>query len=435
MSLLVVHLPPHPRWHPARAQTPVAHAAASVAELDFVYSQDGQTVTERGRAAPSVLPGLRSGTTQVVAVLSECALSWHRLLLPKAPPARLRQALIGQIEDHLLDEPQALHLALAPGLRGGDTGWVVATDRPWLAAQLEALGQAGVTIDRIVPVAAPQSPPVAHLETRDESVDGYALSGFDTGMGPADDPPLSLTWAHADGVLQWPLVGTAAHTFRPEMLDGARCTATPAASLGAEHWLGGPVPVLNTAERWLAAARGPWNLRQFELAPRHRGAAWLRQVWQTATSPAWRPVRWGVAVLAGLQIVGLNVQAWQAQHQLRDLRSSMTQVLTSTHPQVRAILDAPIQMARETDVLRAVAGQAGDSDLERLMQAAAAAWPEGLALDGLRFEPGHLSLQAAGLGSEQASALQSRLQTAGWRAQAREGELQLWPAGPAGGAR
>ena len=44
-----------------------------------------------------------------------------------------------------------------------------------------------------------------------------------------------------------------------------------------------------------------------------------------------------------------------------------------THPQVRAVLDAPLQMARENDLLRASAGRPGDTDLEPLLQAAATA--------------------------------------------------------------
>lgn len=434
MSLLVLHLPPHPRWHPARGETAATEAETSVAEVDFVYSDDGRAVTERGRVAPALLPGLRRGTTQVVAVLGECALAWHRITLPKAPAARLRQALVGLMEERLLDEPQALHLALSPGLRAGDTGWVAATDRPWLAGQLDALARAGVEVDRIVPVAAPQAAPAAHFETRDESADGYAGSGFDAGgMGPAEDPPLSLTWAHAEGVLQWPLAGPGSPAVRPELLEDARCTATPAAALAAERWLGRPLAVHSSAERWLAAAHGEWDLRQFEFASRHRAAAWLKQAWLTGRSPAWRPARWGLALLVAVQIVGLNTQAWQAQRQLRTLRDQMTALLRTTHPQVRAILDAPVQMARETEALRAAAGQVDDADLERLMQAAAAVWPDGVGVDALRYEPGHLILAAAALGADQVQALQQQLRDAGWRAEARAGELQLWPG--SGGAR
>lgn len=429
MSLLVVHLPPHPRWHPTRAETATAEASASVAEVEFVYSDDGRSVLEQGRAAPMLLPGLRRGTTQVVAVLSECALAWHRITLPKAPAARLRQALIGLIEERLLDDPQALHFALAPGLRPGDTGWIVATDRPWLAAQLEALADAGVAVDRIVPVSAPGSPATVHFETRDESADGYAASGFDAGgMGPAEDPPLSLTWSHADGVLQWPLTGTTAQSVRPERFEDAVYTATPAASHAAERWIGRPVAMRSTAERWLLASQGDWNLRQFEFAPRHRLGTVLRHAWQAWNGPTWRPVRWGLALLVLVQVVGLNVQAWQARHHLTALRAQMDSVLRSAHPQVRAILDAPVQMTRETDALRAAAGEIGDRDLERLLQTAATAWPDGVVVDTLRYEPGHLTLEAAGLGPAQATALQRQLQEAGWRSEAQPGSLALWPA-------
>ena len=39
------------------------------------------------------------------------------------------------------------------------------------------------------------------------------------------------------------------------------------------------------------------------------------------------------------------------------------------------MLDAPVQMRRETEALRAAAGKAGDTDLEPMLQAAASAWP------------------------------------------------------------
>ena len=69
MSLLIVHLPPHPRWHPARVQTPASEAEASVAEVDFVFSEDGQHVDERGRVAPALLPGLLDSYEQVYAAI------------------------------------------------------------------------------------------------------------------------------------------------------------------------------------------------------------------------------------------------------------------------------------------------------------------------------------------------------------------------------
>ncbi|MEO8296643.1 MAG: type II secretion system protein GspL, partial [Burkholderiales bacterium] len=325
MALVVIHLPPRPRLHPARAQTPATQAQESVAELEFVYSADGTALTERGTAAPALLPGLRSSATQVVAVLGEAALSWHRVTLPRAPAARLRLALTGLLEDELLDEPQALHLALEPGARAGTPCWVAVADRPWLAEQLAVLETAGIEVDRIVPVAPPQSPGHAHLESQDESIDAYAQTTI-AGLS------LSITWAHADGVLQLPLSGSAAPELMPQPLpEGSRVTATPTAALEAERWFGERVPILSTAERWLEATRSDWNLRQFELAPRHRGAAALRSAWQDFRSPAWRTARWGLAALVVLQLVGLNAWAWHQQRDLQATREAMTTLLRNAH--------------------------------------------------------------------------------------------------------
>ena len=50
-------------------------------------------------------------------------------------------------------------------------------------------------------------------------------------------------------------------------------------------------------------------------------------------------------------------------------------------------------MQRETQALRTLAGKPGDSDLEPMLQAAAAAWPnERPPVENLRFEPGKLTL-------------------------------------------
>lgn len=429
MSVLVLHLPPRPRLHPGRREVPPTEAQRSVAEVEFVLSHDGVTAADRGTAAPALLPQRDRGTTQVVAVLSEAALSWHRITLPKAPAGRLRSALVGMLEDELLDEPHALHLALQPDAVAGEPCWVAVTDRPWLADQLAALHEAGIEVDRIVPLAPPQDPGHAHLESQDESIDTYARTTV-AGLS------LSATWAHPDGVMQIPLAGEAAHQLLPKPLpQGTRLSATPTAAMEAERWFGERVPILATPDRWLAAARSDWNLRQFELAAPHRGSAAIRQAWQTFSSPAWRPVRWGLAALVSVQLVGLNALAWQQRRQLRDTRESMVQLLRTTHPQVRAVLDAPVQMLRETERLRAAAGQTGEGDLERLLQAAASAWPAGQPVQTLRFEPGKLTLGAPYLDPPTLDSLRTALAPAGWVVEGGDRSMTLRPAGAQGTPR
>ena len=130
--------------------------------------------------------------------------------------------------------------------------------------------------------------------------------------------------------------------------------------------------------------------------------------------PAWAPVRWGLAGLLAVQVVGLNAWAWQQRTELQARRDSILSVMRSTHPQVRAILDAPLQMRRENETLRAAAGRAGDTDLEPMLQAAASAWPEALPLQTVRFENQQLSLGAPGLDEAQIQRLRDSLGSSGW---------------------
>jgi general secretion pathway protein L len=102
----------------------------------------------------------------------------------------------------------------------------------------------------------------------------------------------------------------------------------------------------------------------------------------------------------------------------------MNEALRSAFPGVRAVLDAPLQMQRETDRARALAGRAGEGDFESLLGAAAAAWPDGAGpAPTVRFEPGRLTLAAQGWGEPQMKQLRERLQAAGLEAEFAEGRV------------
>jgi general secretion pathway protein L len=193
--------------------------------------------------------------------------------------------------------------------------------------------------------------------------------------------------------------------------------------------------VLSESERALAATRSPWNLSQFDLAPRSRGMRALRDTLRRLRSPAWRPLRWGVAALAATQIVGLNAWAWHLRSTLETRRAAQVALLQATFPQVRAVLDAPLQMQREVALLRAAAGKPDEADLEPLLQAAASAWPpEQAAVEQIRFEPGKLSLTATNWSPEQIEQFRAQLRPQGLQVEASEGRLVLSRARGAGAA-
>lgn len=164
MSLLALQLPNRLRPGP---RTPAAegHALPEVqAQWAYVFSADGQSAGPLRFAPTAALPK----ADQVVLVLAAADVSWHRARLPKAPAARMRLALLGTLEEQLLEEEDAVHLALAAGASPGHEGWVAAAHAPHLKAALAALEAAGVQVARVASALPPPGGGLrAHFSTQD----------------------------------------------------------------------------------------------------------------------------------------------------------------------------------------------------------------------------------------------------------------------------
>jgi general secretion pathway protein L len=421
MSTLVIQLPERPRLR-VRVTGEAVPDRELRRDYRYVTSADGITFEALGEAAAVLLPR----RSQVIAVVREADVSWHRITLPKAPASRLRAALVGVLEEALLEEAESVHLAIAPFAAAGQPTWVAALDRAWLQDELAALQRSGVFVDRVVPMAWPDDPPIGHFHAA-HAADGTSPQG------------VALTWAHADGVATVRLEGGLARAIVPQPAPSAtRWTASPTAAVTAERWLGAPVTVMPDEQRLLQAGRSLWNLRQFDLARRTRGARalgdWLRQ----AMSPAWRPVRIGVAVLVVAQVVGLNLWAWHQKGVIESRRSAIQALVKSSYPRVS---DADVQrnasavMQRETQALRTLAGKPGDTDLEPMLQAAAAAWPaERPPVENLRYESGRLTLAANGWSDTQIEQFRNLLRQSGFQVEAGEGRLVVLRTRPRGAA-
>lgn len=273
-----------------------------------------------------------------------------------------------------------------------------------------------MTVDRVVPAWAPDDAPAGHFFRGEQLPDG-------------SDPGTQLAWRDSQGPLCLPAASDATRTFLARIGGDlpVRWTSEPECAADAVRLAGGNVAALSNSEFQFAASRGEWNLRQFELIPQRRGSRaakeLLQQLW---SSPTWRPARFGVAVLLLLNLVGANVWAWQQRQALTKQKTAMTSLLQTTFPQVRAIVDAPAQMQKEIDLLRASAGKPGEADLEPLMYAAEAAWPPSRApADGLKYEPGRLTISSAGWSPQEVEGFRGRLRPLGYDAESVPGRLTL----------
>jgi general secretion pathway protein L len=418
MSLLVILLPARERLasrSPADA-APAARSARAPESWRWLLADDGaERVQQSGHSAAALLPR----AAQAVLVLAEGDVAWHAVAVPKAPPARLRAALAGVLEDALLDEPDTLHLALGANSAPGRDGWVAATDAPRLRAALAALEAAGCHVERVVPMAVP-GPARGHFHAEQPDGDGESI---------ADETHPWLTLADERGTVRLRTDGSLLrHWLTPERLADTRWSASPVAAIAAERLLGRPVALLGDGERALEAVRSATdsglNLRQFELASRRRGTRAVGALAKRLLSPEWRGARWGLAALVAVMAVGLNVQAWQLRRTIDERKATMAELLKATHPGVNVVLDAPLQMQRETERLRAAAGRAGAADLEALLAAAAGAWPDGTGpVQTLRFDSGSLTLAAVGWAAPQVQQFRDRLRGAGYAAEFAEGRV------------
>lgn len=400
MSTLIVSLSPS--------------APTADAEWRYVLSGDGRHVARSGSCGAPLLPAPgRAGET--VAVVPARQLSWQRVTLPHgalSQTQRLRAVLEGLLEEQLLDEPDHLHFALPPHAATGTPIWVAVCDRAWLRASLQLLEAAGHRVDRIVPACAPGATASGGLEG--------------TVIGTPDEATLVLTGVGETQAVS--LLPLQAQTATQSITADTPLRAEPAVAELAERGLGRPVALQSLDEGLLAAARGDWDLAQFDLASngRQRALRWLgtsaNALWR---APEWRAARWALGLLVVVQIAALNLWAWQDGRALARQQAAVRGVLTQTFPQVKLVVDAPVQMNKEVALLRQQTGALSNSDLESLLAAAARHLPAGQSPTRIDFADGRLRLTGLTLTPEQREALERPLASQALAARNEDGALVL----------
>jgi general secretion pathway protein L len=255
---------------------------------------------------------------------------------------------------------------------------------------VQALEEAQRPVSRIVPEFAPEGDPVL-----------FAL-------GEPQQPLLVVNGSQ--GVTVLPL---SSHVLPllPALAEDTPCVAEPAVAALAEQVLQRQ-PVLQQApQRWLQSARSDWDLAQFEFSSSGRaralkkiGTAWA----DVLVAPQWRPARWGVLLLVAVNLLGLNAWAWKERSALEAKQETIRRTLTQTFPQVKVVVDAPVQMAREVAALRQVTGTTTGRDLEAMLGALSNAVPPDRPVGAIDFASGELRIKGLPHTPELAAVLKSQ---------------------------
>jgi general secretion pathway protein L len=366
---------------------------------------------DRNIAAMTIELILQHDGTSMVAIVPAQALSWHRVQLPAGTLARsfmrdrsaprLRSVLEGLLEDQLLDEPSQMHFALQPGARDSQPIWVASCARAALSEALASLAAKGERPMRLVPEWTPQA---------EEATVVWATGTVESAF---------LIWTDTTGVHRWPLARkTGIPPAMQELLaKSVALWAEPAVAALAEELLHQEIQVGAPAMRLSQALQTDWNLAQFEMTRRNpwitRMTHGVRALWQ---APRWRPARWAALVLAVVQVLGLNAFAWKSRTLLEQQNDTIRATLVTTFPQIRVIVDAPLQMEREVAALRQASGDLSPKDLEFMLGALGTNAPQGsanIAPSAIDFAAGELRLGGLSMTPESLDAYHQRLQNQG----------------------
>ena len=397
-------------------QLPAEYTSAG-GEYSYVLSSDGQHIQRSGQAAASLLPA--SGrASQITAVIPAARLSWHAVSLPpglqlrsRRHQQRVRAVLDGLLEEKLLDDSSQLHLALDADAEAGQTSWVATCDKAWLQAHLQALEAAGHAVSRIAPQLWPASTPQLLLS------------------GDTDQAQLTVTGlVQKTSLARIPLQADAAllQALLSQLPPDLPVLAEPQHTRAAEA-LQRPVSIYTQAQQLLAASQYRGDLAQFDLDL--GGSTRLRRrlldAWQSfAKAPQWRAARWAVGIALLAQLLGLNAWAFKENRAIAQRQQQAKQVLQTTFPHVPVVVDAPVQMQRELELLRSNSGALSSSDAEALLAASAAISGVQNA-SALQYQDKQLRISGLSLTPEALTDAQQSLQATGYQLSPEGADLLL----------
>jgi general secretion pathway protein L len=290
-----------------------------------------------------------------------------------------------------------LHLVSCPRISEGALTWVAACQKDWLLGVVANLQAAHVPLVGIVPQAFPSDTAAVH-------VSGSPEDAWVTAMD-------------AQGVLSLPL---SQAVILLALSQSTRLTAEPAVAAAAEQVFQRTAQVLQApqwaVERAQMAVSAGLSLAQGEVVASGRGRAWQALVGtlrELAAAPTWQPVRWGLVGLLAVHIVGLNAWAWKQKAALQDKRAQMQQILTQSFPNVKVVVDAPLQMQRELLSLRQAQGQLSGRDFESIYGRFAAVAGTNIAPTAIDFIANEVQLRGVESAAAQLDGWLPRLQYAG----------------------
>lgn len=397
MSLLQIYIPEHLTTEDA---SPVAPATGKDAITCLWVLRDAAgNVMRRGEGALSAMP--RADAVQVVVPASMVLLAQVRV--PARNRRKMLQLLPYAVEEKLMYDPDAIHVAAGPRLASGETV-VAVIDKGWMKRVMGLLQDAGLPPrqmwpETLVPGVTPGTWTVV-WNGQEGFVRTSMASGLSLNGGSAEVPPLGLSLAVKEAAAK----GNAPRKINLQLTDGAD-------KPDVESWaaqLGAKVAVTGAWD-WSAAAYGTEkgvNLLQGEFAA-------------TGFEPDWLPRLRFPMILAGvivlLQLGGGLVDWLLLSYEKHQLDADMQKTFRQAFPEAKVVVDAPLQMQRNLAELRHARGLPDPADFLPVLAKAAPVLAQPGTVQAMRYANGVLKIDVRATGAQTPEQMRDRLQMAGMK--------------------
>lgn len=322
MSTLYIRLP-------ARADSEGTLAA-------YALVGDGGAIVSAGEGALKSMGDAVAASGQVVLLLAAADVTLLSIQAPPLSGARLKAALPGLVEEHILADPLDCVLVAALTDSADGTRTVAVAQRAWLEDLVKTMIVFGARKVAALPaqLCLPMQPGSVAA-----TIDGAGItlrhSGTQgLGLALAGDPASALQTITA-------LAGDVPLTLYvpPAMIGEYRVLAAeagPALTLEEDHW-----------SHWIAGSKST----SLDLVPGLGAAGARTRDWQR-----WRwPLRIGVAVLV-VNLAGMNIEYMRMKREAEAIRQAMTATFRSAYPNEPALYPSA-QMRKNIAAAKVRAGQ------------------------------------------------------------------------------
>ena len=303
---------------------------------------------------------------EVEAVLPAARVLFARLKLPRVNAATIRELLPFAVEDRLLADPAHIHAVAGHTNARGET-IVAVVDRDALQSAVDALTHAGLRPRR----AWCESALLAGGQ-RDWHVVVGSAHGF-----LVDDDGVAVAFDRSGASLPLAVRATLDEAAgRGERPDAVRVHASGGAPLpDIASWSEQAGLPFTAGGQWESIAagatpRGAIDLLQGDFSTRER---------TFSTARISRPALGLAAAIALLQLTFTAVDFLRLRSQQRDLAARQEAVFRESFPQAQAVVDPPLQMARNLAELKRSRGLAAEDDFLTQATRAAREFPDGSA--------------------------------------------------------